>query len=166
MVTFDDKLIHRFLIKVAIRGEDECWNWKASTDRRGYGQFRYTDPVTHQDTNLRASRVAWELYNREPIPDGILVCHHCDNPACVNPKHLFIGASADNSHDMVCKKRSRFGEKNINAKLTDQDVVSIRTLRKQNHKIREIARMFGVDHRAIQFIIRGVTWKHVTDDAL
>lgn len=74
-----------------------CWEWTGSRHRNGYGQFYYRGPAM-------AHRVSWELANG-PVPDGMLVCHRCDNPPCVRPDHLFLGTQADNLVDMVSKGR-------------------------------------------------------------
>lgn len=76
-------------------GPDACWIWRGLSNRTGYG--RYSQQV--------ASRVSWVMAHG-PIPDGLLVCHHCDNPPCVNPSHLFLGSHLDNLRDSMRKGRT------------------------------------------------------------
>ena len=84
-----------FWKKVTIAGPDDCWLWNGYCDPNGYARYG----------RLLASRIAFEL-EREPIPDGLCVCHRCDNPRCVNPAHLWLGTQPDNVADMVTKGRA------------------------------------------------------------
>lgn len=79
---------------------DGCWEWQASTYGIGYGQFHRDGVMTP------AHRMAWQLTHGS-IPDGMVVCHRCDNPPCVRPDHLFLGTNKDNSRDMVAKGRHK-----------------------------------------------------------
>lgn len=133
----------------------DCWQWLLALDRDGYGHLG----------GRKAHRVSWELHNG-PIPEGLFVCHHCDNPPCVNPAHLFLGTSADNTHDMISKGRNRYitrnGTDNSYAKLTDAQVISIRQRWTQGERNqRAIGQEYGVFHSTIGRIISGKTWKHL-----
>lgn len=90
-------LADRFWPKV--RKSDGCWEWTRATTTHGYGKFSVATAVWD-----RAHRVAWKLTNG-PIPDGMFVCHHCDNPLCVRPDHLFLGTHGDNMRDASTKGR-------------------------------------------------------------
>ena len=95
-------ITERFWSKV--RKTDTCWIWTAGLQgSNGYGYFR----ISEQDGNVVAHRYSYELSNGL-IPSGMLVCHTCDNPQCVNPNHLWLGSHKDNSCDAVNKKRNVF----------------------------------------------------------
>lgn len=91
-----DTVEQRFWPKV--EKTDSCWIWKAARRPDNYGQFKFRGQM------MNANRVSWILHNGE-IPDGLLVCHRCDNPPCINPDHLFLGSHQDNRTDAVKKGR-------------------------------------------------------------
>ena len=160
----------RFWSKVDIKGEDECWEWKVCKNGWGYGNF---------DVNGKkqlAHRVAWEL-TYGPIPEGLLCLHTCDNPACNNPKHLWLGTNQDNVADMVAKGRQSHklkgipkkeeskvymkGSKNGRSRLTEQDVICIRVLYQAGVQQAKIARMYKISPSQINLIIKRKAWTHI-----
>ena len=110
---------------------------------------------------LLVHRISWELANGA-IPDGLWVLHHCDNPPCVRPDHLFLGTNGDNIRDMLRKGRqSRVGSRNPFAKLTEEQVAAILRAHRDGESVRELAQRFGVKWTAIHNIVTRRTWRHV-----
>jgi hypothetical protein len=96
--------LDRFWSKVDVGAPGECWEWKGTKTRYGVLSARAASGKVH----IGAHRLSWELHNGVPIPSGMMICHRCDNPPCVNPAHLYTGSAADNSRDMVERGRSRY----------------------------------------------------------
>ena len=140
----------RFWDKVDKKGPDDCWEWMASKIR-GYGV------IWVAGRQMFSSRVSWELANGQ-IPKGMCVLHHCDNPSCVNPAHLFVGTNADNSSDMVKKGRQARGKMNGATKLSEQSVREIKRLLDEGYLLREIAEKYAVCIATIGFIKTGRNW--------
>lgn len=131
-----------------------CWNWTGAKRGGGYGK------VLHDGVAIPSNRVAWMLL-RGKIPTGMLVCHSCDNPGCVNPAHLFLGTHKDNAEDRAAKGRgsSPSGEKNGGSKLTWADIPLINHLLKNGVRKPVIAEAFGVDASTIYKIASGRRWR-------
>lgn len=126
-----------------------CWLWSSGWDKNGYGTLT---------GSKRAHRVSWELVNG-PIPKGLMICHKCDTPPCVNPNHMFLGTAADNSKDCVSKNRANNGAKHHKAKLNDKQVIEIL---KDQRPAYVIAKDYGVSDVSVCFIKLGGTWSNVT----
>jgi hypothetical protein len=152
----DETLIKRFREKVEKGRANDCWNWTASTAGKGYGQLKL--PGTRRQ--VYAHRLSYEIHIG-PVPDGILVLHTCDNPRCVNPKHLFLGTSGDNLTDMAQKGRHLYGERNKQHRLTEAKVNAIFDLSERGWVQHRIAAKFSVGQMTVCRILRGERWKHV-----
>ena len=133
-----------------------CWIWEAATIENGYGHFRF------HGKQLKAHRASWIIYNG-PIPTGMFVCHKCDNRACVNPHHLFLGTCADNNADRDAKGRGsdRRGSKHHMVKLSESDVSSIRLMTAQGRTHLSVAKEFGVSRSLVGMIFNRKVWSHV-----
>ena len=136
-----------------------CWHWSGTLDKNGYGVF------TIKRKQFYAHRKSYELYVGK-IPSGKCVLHHCDNPICVNPKHLWIGSKGDNNTDRKNKGRNaknvvypnRKGEASYTHKLTEKDVHNIR---KSNLNGVKCAAVYGVTSALIYAIRHRRIWKHI-----
>jgi hypothetical protein len=133
-----------------------CIEWTARRNNDGYGQLRVGSKT------IGAHRLAYEL-KHGPIPPGMKVCHHCDNPACCNDEHLFLGTDADNMADREAKGRGvrLQGEKHGRAKLTEAAVVEIRRRLAAGEVQRVIAEDFGISNQEVSNIKTGISWKHL-----
>jgi hypothetical protein len=143
--------------KIDIKGEDDCWPYKACLNVHGYGV------ISEGNTKILAHRAAFISKNGDILND-LKVLHSCDNPKCCNPKHLFLGTQADNVKDMHNKGRavSVSGDKNHMSKLSNSDVITIRHMyHNLGKKCSEIAKEYHVNRNNISFIVSNKTWKHL-----
>ena len=127
-----------------------CWTWNKSRSPDGYGTF----------CRVRAHRVSYEL-RYGPIPNGLFVCHKCDNPPCVNPDHLFLGTVLDNNRDALLKNRKAKGESNAAHKLTESDVVQIRDLYSSGISSKKLSKIYNMHCATIERIVARKLWKHL-----
>jgi len=132
--------------------DSPCIEWTGARNDRGYGQRRIQNKIKY------VHRLTWEQAHGQ-IPEGMVVCHVCDNPPCHNIDHLFLGTPSDNVRDMLSKGRSRNGmlpgEEHRNAKLTDEEVADIRRLYAAGHRIVTLSHEFGVGVAHISHIVYG-----------
>lgn len=143
-----------------------CWRWTKGTNDFGYGVIRVTN--AHGDWGERCHRASYAL-NVGEIPAGMSVCHHCDNPPCINPAHLFLGTASDNALDM-CRKGRRttkppVGEKSNLAKLTEAQVREACDMVRGGMSRAAVGRHFGLTVGAISSITLGKTWAHLRANA-
>lgn len=139
-----------------INDTDQCVEWRGPHNTEGYGVFKARG-------DHRAHRVSYERAHG-PIPSGQLVRHTCDNPPCVNPRHLLLGTDADNNHDMMQRRRNRQprGEDQGSAKLTTEQVREIR----RRYALGGISQQalgneYGINQRTVSKIVRQSAWKHI-----
>jgi len=135
----------RFWAKVVI--SEGCWEWAASLGSTGYGQ------IMVDDAPMKASRYSWILAHG-PIPDGLGVCHKCDNRRCVRPDHLFLGTQKDNAEDMARKFRGT-------GKLTREQVLFIREAFSAGVKQTELAEKLGISLGLVHGVVKGKVYRHV-----
>lgn len=142
-----------------------CWIWLGAKTKRINGYGLVTLRINKKYKTTSAHRVAYTLYCG-PIPDGLDVCHRCDNPPCVNPDHLFVATRKKNLSDMRHKGRARhpFGENHARAKLSSEDVKNIRSEYRpylRDRSGRALARKYNVHPSTINLIIKNKNWKNI-----
>ncbi len=132
---------------------NDCIEWQKSKDSDGYGHLWV-------DRKLKkAHRVAWEEANG-PIPDGLCVCHRCNNKSCVNPEHLYLATHAQNIQDaysdgLISRPE---GEQHHKTTLTADDVIAIRS---DTRSQTAIAKAYGITQGAVSGIVHRRTWRHM-----
>ena len=131
--------------------ENGCWLWPGGIESNGYGR------AAHNGKVWWAHRLSY-THHKGAIPAGALVCHRCDVRHCVNPEHLFIGTAADNTADMLSKKRHKFGEQAHHAKLTEAAVRQIRVDKRPGWKLAEV---YGVSQTTISEVRHRKVWAHL-----
>lgn len=142
-----------------------CWEWGGCRDKNGYGRI---GTGTSRGTRY-AHRVALALHLGidEAGLGEQLVCHHCDNPPCCNPAHLFLGTNADNLGDMARKGRApctiTLGESNGRSKLTVAAVIAIRSRAATGEPQKSLADEFGVSKTTIQGVVYRKAWSHIPE---
>jgi hypothetical protein len=143
-----ETLAERFWNKVTVGAPDECWPWTAAI-ASGYGRLNPRDGRSN-----RVHRLSWELHHG-PIPEGLVVCHTCDNRRCVNPRHLFLGTRADNNADAIRKGRAY-------SKLSIAQVQEIRQ-RWPLLSQRALAAEYGVSQKVIGGIVNGTRHRNLIE---
>lgn len=175
----DKKLLIQERTKINSLG---CWIWQGAKNPKGYGKINinYKTVASH--------RLSYVLFNGD-IKAGLYVCHTCDNPSCINPKHLFLGTAQDNTHDCFnkgrdkrkgrklssihrarigdfqrgksCPQRGRKGGENPSAKLNSHSVIEIRRKHAAGIKMKDLVSEYKVHRSTILCIIKRKTWKHI-----
>lgn len=131
---------------IRVQKTPDCWVWTGTKNDCGYGIFLLPGEVP-----VRAHRYAWERENG-PIPKDMVIRHKCDNPACVNPSHLLLGTKDDNNKDTAERHRHNYGLSHWNGKLSDQDVLDIRSSQDPQSVL---AKRYGVNQSHISYIKAG-----------
>lgn len=153
-------LRERFWQKVDKKSDpNSCWLWTAARNK-GYGVIGRTKATSPKRGNHMATHVSWWVHTGEHVPTGMVVCHKCDNPPCVNPNHLYIGTPRQNAMDMV--ERNRMGASlRDHAVLTEDDVRAIRQAHEKGSTQVSLAKFYEVSPQCINAVVRRRSWKHV-----
>lgn len=146
---------------VNVHGSDDCWPWTGCVNSSGYGRLKVVSYRIQE-----AHRIAWALHTGVS-PGEMMVCHHCDNPPCCNPKHLFLGTHAENMADMASKGRAKppyqkfLGENNGSAKISEKDASKIIEMISNGWRNTEISERFNISHSMVSCIRLKKSWTHL-----
>lgn len=143
--------VARFHASYIVNLESGCWEWTGWIHPKNYPIL----VIGGKAKQVRGHRFSYELH-KSPIPQGLLVCHRCDNRRCVNPDHLFLGDDVDNMRDMVSKGRHGAQTWAIRPKITRAMALNIRVMyARGEHSMVKLAGIYGVDHSTVSGIIKG-----------
>lgn len=157
-IKLQGSLEERFWRFVNKSDENSCWNW-VGQKINGYGRISLGAKSLASDGS---HRVSWKMHNKQDIPKGMFVMHSCDNPSCVNPKHLSLGTPKDNSQDMIAKGRKKIvipiGEQNGKSIINPEIV---RFIRSSDLSHAELARQLNISNGCVRSVRSKRTWKHI-----
>ena len=169
----------KFWSRVDRNSKSPCWIWTGATDKSGYGYVMWDGKV------VRTHRLAYQLHHEVELPrqaptktTRTLVLHTCDNPPCCNPAHLWLGSNKENRDDCISKGRNNTprgdmhnyrrmpecmarGSRHPRTKLTESDVLNIRTRIATGEMLTAIGDAFGVTKHVVWSIKERITWKHI-----
>lgn len=141
------------------KSKTECWLWQGTLNDKGYAMLSIGG---RKGLYARVSRLAY-YFEYGPFDESLKACHHCDNPQCVNPNHIFLGTSKDNTLDMYLKGRESlppnfYGEEVATSKLTEEDVL---TIYNSTLSMDELATQYNISKTQIHRILTGKSWAHL-----
>jgi hypothetical protein len=150
------------LLRRSVKKDSGCVEWQGFRTKKGYGQIG----LGKKEDGITSTHRAMYIAIHGSIPQGMIVRHKCDNPACVNPDHLELGTCKDNSMDMVKRGRTNGpkGCRNFSNKLQVAEVLLIRKLYKDGISLRTLAKQYSVNKNTVQDIVNHNKWKWLKEE--